>query len=534
MAADHASDGLSLWGVPGLPEFRPGDDLAGALADALAGALADGDVVVVTSKVLSKVEGRLVQVPTDPDARDTARRALIDRETVRLLATKGRTKIVANPLGIVQAAAGIDASNVAGDEVALLPEDPDALGAPPCAPRCGERARRRRRRRRHRHHGPHLARRPDRRRDRRRRASRWSTPTAARSTRRATSSWSPRSPWPTRSPRPPTWSRASSAACPSPWCAACPRRCGRRRRGVATSCASVDEDLFWLGTDEALARGRREAVPARRSVRAFADTPVDPEAPAPRRSPRASPRPPRTTPARCASCACASPDLRTRLLDAMAEAWRADLRGDGFSPDAIDRRVARGDLLRDRARGRAAVPRPRGRPRLPRRPPGGGRAHDVHRRRRRGGAGACSSRWPPRGSGRAGCPRRSSRRSRARGARPARRLGAPRRRRDRAPGLRAAAPGRARRRRPAGWSDDGHGADAGVHHARGRLDGRRARRRPGGPGPVAGRDARAGVRAPGPAGLPRRPPRRVLALLRARATSRRRRSSSTPRASARC
>jgi len=129
MAADHASDGLTLWGVPGLPEFRPGDDLAAALADALAGSLADGDVVVVTSKVLSKVEGRLVRVPTDPDERDTARRALVDRETVRLLATKGRTKIVANPLGIVQAAAGIDASNVAGDEVALLPEDPDASAA---------------------------------------------------------------------------------------------------------------------------------------------------------------------------------------------------------------------------------------------------------------------------------------------------------------------------------------------------------------------------------------------------------------------
>jgi hypothetical protein len=70
MAADHASDGLTLWGVTGLPEFRPGDDLAGALAEALAGSLVDGDVVVVTSKVLSKVEGRLVRVPADPEERD--------------------------------------------------------------------------------------------------------------------------------------------------------------------------------------------------------------------------------------------------------------------------------------------------------------------------------------------------------------------------------------------------------------------------------------------------------------------------------
>ena len=86
----------------------------------------DGDVLLVTSKVVSKVEGRLVPSPTDPDERDALRRKLIDDETVRLVAQFGRTKIVENRLGIVAAAAGIDASNVQADEIALLPDDPDA------------------------------------------------------------------------------------------------------------------------------------------------------------------------------------------------------------------------------------------------------------------------------------------------------------------------------------------------------------------------------------------------------------------------
>ena len=81
---------------------------------------------MVTSKVVSKVEGRLVRSPTDPEERDALRRRLIDEQTVRLVAQIGRTKIVENRLGIVAAAAGIDASNVQADEIALLPVDPDA------------------------------------------------------------------------------------------------------------------------------------------------------------------------------------------------------------------------------------------------------------------------------------------------------------------------------------------------------------------------------------------------------------------------
>ena len=104
--ADHAApDAISVLPLRGLPEFRPGDDLAASIADA-APWLADGDVLVVTSKVVSKVEGRLVPAPTDPERRDALRRELVDAETERVLARRGRTLIVAGKLGIVQAAAG--------------------------------------------------------------------------------------------------------------------------------------------------------------------------------------------------------------------------------------------------------------------------------------------------------------------------------------------------------------------------------------------------------------------------------------------
>ncbi len=114
--------------MTGLPEFRPGDDLAAALA-AAAPWLRDDDVVVVTSKVLSKCEGRIVPAPKDPEERDALRRKLIDAEAVRVLARKGRTLITENNLGLVQAAAGVDGSNVGAAELALLPVDPDGSAA---------------------------------------------------------------------------------------------------------------------------------------------------------------------------------------------------------------------------------------------------------------------------------------------------------------------------------------------------------------------------------------------------------------------
>ncbi len=114
--------------MPGLPEFAEGGDLAAAV-HAAAPWLRDGDVLLVTSKVVSKVEGRLVPSPIDPEERDALRRTLIDEESVRLVAQSGRTRIVENRLGIVAAAAGVDASNVPADNIALLPDDPDASAA---------------------------------------------------------------------------------------------------------------------------------------------------------------------------------------------------------------------------------------------------------------------------------------------------------------------------------------------------------------------------------------------------------------------
>ena len=122
---DHAVPYLEVRPVLGMGELRPGDDLAAAVAEHAQ--LQDGDVVVVTSKVVSKVEGRLVVLDSDdPEEREVARQAAIDAETVRLVARRGDLRIVQTRHGLVMAAAGVDASNVARDELALLPVDPDA------------------------------------------------------------------------------------------------------------------------------------------------------------------------------------------------------------------------------------------------------------------------------------------------------------------------------------------------------------------------------------------------------------------------
>ncbi len=119
MTTDDAPARLAATAVPGIGEVGPGDDLAGRLATALAaaGLPGDGDVVVVTSKVVSKAEGRVVA-----GDRDRA----VDEETDRVVAVRGGTRIVRNRLGLVMAAAGVDASNTEPGTVVLLPADPDA------------------------------------------------------------------------------------------------------------------------------------------------------------------------------------------------------------------------------------------------------------------------------------------------------------------------------------------------------------------------------------------------------------------------
>ena len=106
---------VTVFPVEGLPEITAGADLAGLIADAGPG-LADGDILVVTSKIVSKAEGRVVRVD---------REQAIDAESVRVVARRGPTRIVETRHGLVLAAAGVDASNTPPGTVVLLPEDPD-------------------------------------------------------------------------------------------------------------------------------------------------------------------------------------------------------------------------------------------------------------------------------------------------------------------------------------------------------------------------------------------------------------------------
>lgn len=143
MSADFTSTGagdrgLQILPVRGIGEIHPGDDLAGIIADAawasaehVAGepppgtnrpGLQDGDVVVVTQKIVSKAEGRLVPLAHDDPA---ARTALIESESVRVLRRRGELLIVETSHGFVCANAGIDLSNIDDGWAALLPVDPD-------------------------------------------------------------------------------------------------------------------------------------------------------------------------------------------------------------------------------------------------------------------------------------------------------------------------------------------------------------------------------------------------------------------------
>ncbi|MEH0980772.1 coenzyme F420-0:L-glutamate ligase [Micromonospora sp. CPCC 205556] len=116
---------LEILPVPGIGDVTEGDDLAALIATA-APWLRDGDVLVVTSKIVSKAEGRLVDVPADGPERLAARDEVLTAETARVVATRGSTRIVQTHHGFVMASAGIDASNVDKTRLVLLPRDPDA------------------------------------------------------------------------------------------------------------------------------------------------------------------------------------------------------------------------------------------------------------------------------------------------------------------------------------------------------------------------------------------------------------------------
>jgi coenzyme F420-0:L-glutamate ligase / coenzyme F420-1:gamma-L-glutamate ligase len=332
---------IELIPVTGLPEFRPGDDLAEALA-AAAPWLRDDDVVVVTSKVLSKCEGRIVPAPEDPDKRDALRRKLIDAEAVRVLARKGRTLITENNLGLVQAAAGVDGSNVGATELALLPVDPDASAAVLRAAlreRLGVTV------------GVVVT-------DTMGRAWRNGQIDAAIGAAGLTVLHSY------------VGERdvhgnelvVTEVAVADELAAAADLVKGKLTgipvavvRGLRlhdngsnarTLLRPGEEDLFWLGTEEALAMGRGQAQLLRRSVRRFSAEPVAPEIiEAAAAEALTAPAPHHTRPVRLVWMTDGA--ARVRLLDRMKDRWRSDLTGDGKAPEAVERRVGRGQILYD-------------------------------------------------------------------------------------------------------------------------------------------------------------------------------------------